>query len=172
MQQGEHIQLWQAAIRSSAIYFGAGRKPARQVAVKSVTEAVGWGRGVMSVVGEGRRGGRESHSIALSGWLSRRPWPRRRYGEPEKIRLNCCDFWGEQLQNFHSSFSLSIRISEITKFHFQSCEFHHDGIHIPVYSLSLIADRSSHSFNQNGQPCETLNGCSRLLNFSITQGKA
>ncbi len=90
--RGKHIQLWQAAIRSSAIYFGAGRRPARQVAVKSVTEAVGWGRGIMSVFGEGRRGGRESHSIALSGWLSRRPWPRRRYGEPEKIRLNCCDF--------------------------------------------------------------------------------
>ncbi len=29
LQQGEHIQLWQAAIRSSAIYFGAGRRPAR-----------------------------------------------------------------------------------------------------------------------------------------------
>ncbi len=28
LQQGEHIQLWQAAIRSSAIYFGAGRRPA------------------------------------------------------------------------------------------------------------------------------------------------
>ncbi len=79
---------------------------------------------------------------------------------------------GRTAANFHSSFSLSILISEITKFHFQSCEFHHDGIHIPVYSLSLIADRSSHSFNQNGQPCETLNSCSRLLNFSITQGKA
>ncbi len=36
-------------------------------------------------------GGRDSHSIVLTGWLSRRPWPRRRYGEPEKIRLNCCD---------------------------------------------------------------------------------
>ncbi len=29
LQQGEHIQLWQAAVRSSAIYFGAGRRPAR-----------------------------------------------------------------------------------------------------------------------------------------------
>ncbi len=55
-------------------------------------------------------------------------------------------FGANKLQNFHSSFSLSILISEITKFHFQSSEFHHDGIHIPVYSLSLIADRSSHSF--------------------------
>ncbi len=41
----------------------------------------------------------ESPTASLSqGSLSRRPWPRRRYGEPEKIRLNCCDFWGEQLQ--------------------------------------------------------------------------
>ncbi len=38
------------------------------------------------------RGGKDFHSIALTGWLSRRPWPRRRYGEPEKIRLSCCDF--------------------------------------------------------------------------------
>ncbi len=36
----------------------------------------------------------ESPTASLSqGSLSRRPWPRRRYGEPEKIRLNCCDFW-------------------------------------------------------------------------------
>ncbi len=56
LQQGEHIQLWQAAIRSSAIYFGAGRRPARPSGgAKSVTEAVEWGRGVMSVVGEGRK---------------------------------------------------------------------------------------------------------------------
>ncbi len=62
-------------------------RPARQVAVQSVfTEAVEWGRGVRG------RGGKDSHSIALTGWLSRRPWPRRRYGEPEKIRLSCCDF--------------------------------------------------------------------------------
>ncbi len=33
---GEHIQLWQAAVRSGAIYYGAGRRPARQVAVQSV----------------------------------------------------------------------------------------------------------------------------------------
>ncbi len=38
------------------------------------------------------RGGKDSHSIALTGWLSRRPWPRRRYREPENIRLSCCDF--------------------------------------------------------------------------------
>ncbi len=28
LQQGEHIQLWQAAVRSGAIYYGAGRRPA------------------------------------------------------------------------------------------------------------------------------------------------
>ncbi len=44
-----------------------------------------------NVRGQGR-GGKDSHSIALTGWLARRPWPRRRYGEPEKIRLSCCDF--------------------------------------------------------------------------------
>ncbi len=55
MQQGEHIQLWQAGVRSGAIYYGAGRRPARQVAVQSVTEAVEWGRGVMSVVGDGSK---------------------------------------------------------------------------------------------------------------------
>ncbi len=33
------------------------------------------------------RGGKDSHSITLTGWLSRRPWPRRRYGEPEKISV-------------------------------------------------------------------------------------
>ncbi len=40
-------------------------------------------------------GGREEEipTASLSqGSLSRRPWPRRRYGEPENIRLNCCDF--------------------------------------------------------------------------------
>ncbi len=121
-------------------------------------------------MGEGSNvcnGGREQeslHCIALSGWWNQTALAKALVRGARKIRLSCYDFWGEQLQNFHSSFSLSILISEITKFHFQSSEFHHDGIHIPVYSLSLIADRSSHSFNQNGQPCETLNSCSRLLN--------
>ncbi len=139
------------------------------VAVQSISEAVEWGRGVMSVVGGG---GEKIHTPSLSQGGYPDGLGQGAGTGSQKIRLSCCDFWGEQLQNFHSSFSLSILISEITKFHFQSCEFHHDGIHIPVYSLSLIADRSSHSFNQNGQPCETLNSCSRLLNFSITQGKA
>ncbi len=50
----------------------------------------------MSVVGEGSK--RVFTASLSQGGETRRPWPRRRYGEPEKIRLNCYDFWGEQLQ--------------------------------------------------------------------------
>ncbi len=145
-------------------------RPARPSGgAKRFTEAVEWGRGVMSVVGEGRKRFplHRSLRVVIQTALAKAPV---RGARKDKIKLLW--LWGEQLQTqMQSSFSLSILISEITKFHFQSCEFHHDGIHIPVYSLSLIADRSSHSFNQNGQPCETLDSCSRLLNFSITQGK-
>ncbi len=62
--RGKHIQLWQAAVRSGAIYYGAGRRPARHVAVKSVQR---------QMIGEGSNvcnGGREQESllcIALSG---------------------------------------------------------------------------------------------------------
>ncbi len=49
-------------------------------------------------MGEGsnvRSRGREEEiptpSLSQGGYPPR-PWPRRRYGEPEKIRLNCCDF--------------------------------------------------------------------------------
>ncbi len=103
------------------------------------------------------------------------PWPRPAgTGEPEKIRLNCCVFGANSCipSQLFSLSILSILVSESINFHLQSCELHCDRIHIPVNSLSLNADRSSHSFNQNGQPCETLDSCSRLLNFSITQGKA
>ncbi len=60
--RGKHIQLWQAAIRSGAIYYGAGRRPARQRAGTKRSGAVDRGRGVMSVIGEGAR---ESHCSAL-----------------------------------------------------------------------------------------------------------
>ncbi len=169
LQHGGHIQLWQAAIRSSAIAAPVSDLLAL-VAVQSIFRGSWMGEG--SNVCNGGREQESLHCIALSGWWNQTALAKALVRGARKIRLSCYDFWGEQLQNFHSSFSLSILISEITKFHFQSSEFHHDGIHIPVYSLSLIADRSSHSFNQNGQPCETLNSCSRLLNFSITQGKA
>ncbi len=167
--RGKHIQLWQAAIRSSAIC-GAGLRPARPSGGTKHFRGSWMGEG--SNVCNGGREQESLHCIPLSGWWNQTALAKALVRGARKIRLSCYDFWGEQLQNFHSSFSLSVLISEITKFHFQSSEFHHDGIHIPVYSLSLIADRSSHSFNQNGQPCETLNSCSRLLNFSITQGKA
>ncbi len=45
-----------------------------------------------------------------------------------------CPFWSLKSPNFH----------------FQSSEFHHDGIHIPVYSLSLIADRSDRRPSASG----------------------
>ncbi len=173
LQQGKHIQLWQAAIRSGAIYCGAGRRPARQRGGTKRPEAVGRGRGVMSVI---REGARESHCSALPrvvypAW----PWPRQAgAGEPEKIRLNCCVFGAKSCipSQLFSLSILSILVSESINFHLQSRELHRDRIHIPVNSLSLNADRSSHCFYQNGQLCEALDSCSRLLNFSITQGKA
>ncbi len=82
-------------------------------------------------------------------------------GEPEKIRLNfVVSFGANSCIPFTALFSLSILVSDIINFHLQSRKFQHDGIHIPVYSL--IADRSSHGFNPNGQPCETLDSCSQL----------
>ncbi len=102
-------------------------------------------------------------ALAEAGW----------YGGARKDKIELLCLWGEQLHTFTAILSiLSILVSESINFHLQSQELHRDRIHIPVNSLSLNADRSSHSFNQNGQPCETLDSCSRLLNFSITQGKA
>ncbi len=125
------------------------------------------GRGSWS--GEGsnvcNRGGSKRVSLQRSsqGSYPAWPWPRLA-GTGEFFGANRCI--PSQL------FSLSILVPEIINFHLQSRELHCDGIHIPVNSLSLNADRSSHSLNQNGQPRETLDSCSRLLNFSITQGKA
>ncbi len=73
---------------------------------------------------------------------------------------------------FTALFSLSILVSEIINFHLQSREFQHDGIHIPVYSLSLIADRSSHGFNQNGQPCEDFGQLFPSSEFSDNPGQS
>ncbi len=56
LQQGEHIQHWQAAIRSGAIC-GAGHRPAQQRDGTKCSEAV-WSGGVMSVIGEGTRASR------------------------------------------------------------------------------------------------------------------
>ncbi len=167
--RGKHIQLWQAAIRSGAIYCGASRRPARQRGGTKRSEAVDRGRGVMSVIGEGAR---ESPCSAIPRVVYP-AWPRLAgTGEPEKIRLNCCVFGANSCipSQLFSLSILSILVSESINFHLQSRELHRDRIHIPVNSLN--ADRSSHSFNQNGQSCETLDSCSRLLNFPITQGKS
>ncbi len=52
------------------------------VAVQSISEAVEWGRGVMSVMGEGSK--RVFTASLSQGGETRRPWPRRWYGEPER----------------------------------------------------------------------------------------
>ncbi len=95
-------------------------------------------------------------------------------GSQKKIRLNCCVFGANSciLSHLFSLSILSILVSESIHFHLQSRELHRDRIHIPVNSLSLNADRSSHSFNQNGQSCETLDSCSCLLNFFDNPGQS
>ncbi len=88
------------------------------VAVQSITEAVEWGRGVMSVVGDGskRLHLHRSLRVVIQTALAKAPV---RGARKDKIEL----LWllGRTAANFHSSFSLSILISEITKFHLQSC---------------------------------------------------
>ncbi len=78
------------------------------------------------------------------------PWPSPVRGSQKKIRLNCCVFGANSciLSQLFSLSILSILVSESIHFHLQSRELHRDRIHIPVNSLSLNADRSSHSFNQ------------------------
>ncbi len=124
----------------------------------------------MSVIGEGAR---ESHCSALPRVVIQHNLfeAGAGTGEPEKIRLICFVF-GASSYIPSQLFSLSILVSENINFHLQSRELLHDRIHVSVNSLSLNADRSSHSFSHNGQSCETLDSCSRLLNFPITQGKA
>ncbi len=121
--RGKHIQLWQAAIRSGAIYCGAGCRPARQRGGTKRSEAVDQGRGVMSVIGEGAR---ESPCSALPrvvypAW----PWPRPAgTGEPEKIRLNCCVFGTNSCipSQLFSLSILSILVSEETSWSSSSLE--------------------------------------------------
>ncbi len=91
-------------------------------------------------------------------------------GEPEKIRLCLFSLRASNRIPIPRLLSLSVLVS--VNFPLQSRELLHDRIHIAVNSLSLNADRSSHYFKHDGQPCEALNSCSRFLNSSITQGKA
>ncbi len=101
------------------------------------------------------QGSLSSMALAEAGW----------YGGARKDKIELLCLWGEQLHTFTAILSVHFVHSGLRK-------LHRDKIHIPVNSLSLNADRSSHSFNQNGQSCETLDSCSSLLNFPITQGKA
>ncbi len=93
-------------------------------------------------------------------------------GEPKKIRLRLFSLGASNHIPITRLLSLSILVSNTINFPLQSPELLHDRIHITVNSLSLNADRSSHCFNHDGQPCEALDSCSRFLNSSITQGKA
>ncbi len=93
-------------------------------------------------------------------------------GGAKKIRLRLFRLGASSRIPIPRLLSLSILISNIINFLLQSRELLHDRIHIAVNSLSLNADRSSHCFSHDGQPCEALDSCSRFLNSSITQGKA
>ncbi len=105
--------------------------------------------------------------------FQQQPWPRPVLftGEPKKIRLRLFCLGASNRIPIPRLLSLSILVSTIN-FPLQSRELLHDRIHIAVNSLSLNADRSSHCFKHDGQPCEALDSCSRFLNSSITQGKA
>ncbi len=119
--------------------------------------------------------GRNAESVSLrcfSGFIfQQRPWPRPVLveGSLEKIRLCLFSLRASNRIPIPRLLYLSVLVS--VNFPLQSRELLQDRIHIAVNSLSLNADRSSHYFNHDGQPCEALDSCSRFLN-SITQGKA
>ncbi len=138
---------------------------------------------VQSDGGEGSGGGevnvcrmgeeaRASHCSALPRVnFPEQPWPRLvRRAKTIRLRLFCLG--ASNRIPIPRLLSLSILVYKTINFPLQSRELLHDRIHIAVNSLSLNADRSSHCFNHNGQPCEALDSCSRFLNSSITQGKA
>ncbi len=103
LQQGGHIQLWQAAIRSDVIYFGAGRRPAL-TAWRYEAAGGSWS-------GEGSL--QRSSQGSYPAW----PWPRPAgMGEPEKIRLICFVF-GANSCIPSQLFSLSILVPERINFH-------------------------------------------------------
>ncbi len=152
---GEVIQLQQAAIRSRSHFSGAGHRPACQAGGFKATEARG-----------------KSVSLQCSFPTATLARASAGSGEPKKIRLRLFRLGASNRIPIPRLLSLSILISNIINFLLQSRELLHDRIHIAVNSLSLNADRSSHCFNHDGQPCEALDSCSRFLNSSITQGKA
>ncbi len=82
------------------------------------------------------------------------------YRGPKKIRLRLFSLGASNRIPIPRLLSLSILVS--INFPLQSRELLHDRIHITVNSLSLNADRSSHCFNHDGQPCEALDSCSHF----------
>ncbi len=83
-------------------------------------------------------------------------------GEPKKIRLRLFSLGASNCIPIPRLLSLSILVSNTINFPLQSRELLHDRIHIAVNSLSLNADRSSHCFNHDEQPCEALGSLVRL----------
>ncbi len=93
-------------------------------------------------------------------------------GEPKKIRLRLFSLGASNHIPIPRLLSLSILVSNTINFPLQSRELLHDRIHIAVNSLSLNADRSSHCFNHDRQPCEALDSCSRFSEFFDNPGQS
>ncbi len=111
------------------------------------------------------RNARASHCSALPGLIfQQQPLAEASAGsgEPKKIRLRLFSLGASNCIPIPRLLSLSILVSNTINFPLQSRELLHDRIHIAVNSLSLNADRSSHCFNHDGQPCEALGSLVRL----------
>ncbi len=96
--RGKHIQLWQAAIRSSAIYFGAGQQTCSTGGGTKRFYRGSW-MGEGSNVRSWGRGGKRfklhrSHRVVIQTALAKAPV---RGARKDKIKLLW--LWGEQLQS-------------------------------------------------------------------------
>ncbi len=106
--------------------------------------------------------------------FQQQPWPRPVLvqGSQKKIRLRLFSLGASNRIPIPRLLSLSILVSNTINFPLQSRELLHDRIHIVVNSLSLNADRSSHCFNHDGQPCEALDSCSCFSEFFDNPGQS
>ncbi len=93
-------------------------------------------------------------------------------GEPKKIRLRLFSLGASNRIPIPRLLSLSILVSNTINFPLQSRELLHDRIYFAVNSLGLNADRSSHCFNHDGQPCEGLDSCSHFSEFFDNPGQS
>ncbi len=123
----------------------------------------------MSVMGEGSK---RVYSASLSRVVYP-AWPCQasRYGGARKDRLILLCLLGWTAAYLSQLYSLcpfwSLKSSIFTC---KAGKFQHDGIHSPVYSLSLMLTALPTASIKKGQPCATLNSCSRLPNSSINPG--